>query len=61
MCVNADQRERAQAQQPDMAQMQACMVMMMQQQTQMLALLAQQLTNKEAANTEQPKAKGKAP
>jgi hypothetical protein len=60
ICINADQRERAQAQQPDLMQV---LLQQQEQQTKILALLAQILTNKEAAKAspDQPKAKGKTP
>jgi hypothetical protein len=48
ICIAADQRERAQAQQPDLMQF---MIKMTEQQTKILALLAQILTKKESDKT----------
>ena len=58
ICVAADQRERQQAQAPDM--LAQAMTMMMQQQSTMLALLAQIVTNLESgtAKSAKPKAGG---
>jgi len=50
MCISADQRERAQAQAPDMMMQMAQALMMMQQmQTSTLAILAQIVANQESA------------
>jgi hypothetical protein len=48
MCVNADAQERAQAQAPDtMAQLLQMATMMMQMQSQTIAILSQIVTNQE--------------
>jgi hypothetical protein len=49
ICIAADQRERQQAAAPGtMAQMMQAMTMMLQQQSTMIALLAQIVTNQDA-------------